>query len=94
MKQTQIFFARLLILPGREPFLPVYLSITKQVIESFLLRRTQLSNRTVLASQIYTTMCNRMNLPVDPSTDPTQAENALVSMLKIHNQNHGVTTRK
>ena len=53
-----------------------------QLIESFLLRRKQLANRSTLASQIYKTMCDRMGVPVDPSMNYQQAEDALVGMLK------------
>jgi uncharacterized RDD family membrane protein YckC len=53
-----------------------------QIIESFLLRRKQLANRSALASQIYRTMCERMEVPVDPSLDSLQVEDALVGMLQ------------
>jgi hypothetical protein len=53
-----------------------------QLIESFLLRRIQLANRAILASQICKTMCDHMGVPVDPSLNYVQAEDALVGMLK------------
>ncbi len=53
-----------------------------QIIESFLLRRKQLANRSILASQIYKMMCDRMGLPADPSLNSLQAEDALVGMFK------------
>jgi uncharacterized RDD family membrane protein YckC len=53
-----------------------------QIIESFLLRRKQLANRTILASQLYKTMCEHMGVPADLSLNSTQAEDSLVGMLK------------
>jgi uncharacterized RDD family membrane protein YckC len=53
-----------------------------QIIESFLLRRKQLANRSLLASQIYNTMCARMQVPADPALNSLQAEDSLVGMLK------------
>jgi len=59
-----------------------------QLVESFLLRRKQLANRSTLASQIYRTMCDRMVVPVDPALNYLQAEDALVGMLKTKVNNH------
>ena len=53
-----------------------------QLVESFLLRRKQLANRGVLASQIYQTMCDHMGVPADRSLNSLQVEDALVGMLK------------
>ena len=53
-----------------------------QLVESFLLRRKQLANRSVLASQIYQRMCDHMGVPADRSLNFLQAEDALVGMLK------------
>jgi uncharacterized RDD family membrane protein YckC len=53
-----------------------------QLVESFLLRRKQLTNRGALASQIYQTMCEHMGVPADRSFNFLQAEDALVGMLK------------
>lgn len=53
-----------------------------QIIESFLLRRDELANRSILAIQIYKTMCERMRVPADTSLNSLQAEDALVGMLK------------
>jgi uncharacterized RDD family membrane protein YckC len=53
-----------------------------QLIESFLLRRKQLSTRAALADQIYKTMCDHMQVPADPALNYLQVEDALVGMLK------------
>ena len=53
-----------------------------QIIESFLLRRGELANRSILAIQIYKTMCEHMGIPADASLNSLQAEDALVGMLK------------
>jgi uncharacterized RDD family membrane protein YckC len=54
-----------------------------QLVESFLVRRKQLANRSALAMQIYKAMCERMRVPVDDTLNQYQAEDALVGMLKI-----------
>ena len=58
-----------------------------QIIESFLLRRKQLTNRSELARQIYLTMCNHMGIMADPVLNLDQMEGHLVGMLKAKNTN-------
>ena len=58
-----------------------------QIIESFLLRRKQLTNRSALARQIYQTMCTHMGIMADPALNSDQIEDNLVGMLKAKNAN-------
>jgi hypothetical protein len=78
-----------ILLPGAAGQYPVE-RLTQQdlqIIESFLLRRKQLANRSILAIQIYKTMCDRMGVPADPSLNSLQVEDGLVGMLKAKTNN-------
>ncbi len=53
-----------------------------QLVESFLIRRTQLANRSVLAMQIYKAICDRMQVPFNGALNFLQVEDILVAICK------------